>query len=347
MAAATGLLFSASAYTAHGTDLRSGRRLRLTELIATEAGRVEDLAAEARRIQDEVDAATAEAASRDAGVMRAQRGLSGVGSAVGLSAVSGPGVLVTLDDAPRGRSGQARPGNPAPDDLVVHEQDVLAVINALWAGGAEAVSVMGDRLINTSAVRCVGNTLLLHGRVYSPPFRIAGIGPTRPARRRSGRGTRGAAVPRLRDGVRARLLGEPQRADRDAGVLRAGLPRPQPTGDVMAHRIMRGVGETFITIGIVILLFCGYELWFTGTRDRARAAAAAGGHHATCGPTAAAATTRPSPTSRWAAGSRSCGSRPSAAAGPRSWSRASRSRTSRRGRGTTPRRSCPGRSATS
>ncbi len=178
MAVATGLLFSASAYTAHGTDLRSGRRLRLTELIATEAGRVEELAAEARRIQDEVDAATAEAASRDAGVMRAQRGLSGVGSAVGLSPVTGPGVLVTLDDAPRGRSGQSRPGNPAPDDLVVHEQDVLAVINALWAGGAEAVSVMGDRLINTSAVRCVGNTLLLHGRVYSPPFRIAGIGPT-------------------------------------------------------------------------------------------------------------------------------------------------------------------------
>src|SRR3712207_6487557 len=62
------------------------------------------------------------------------------------------------------------------DDLVVHEQDVQAVVNALWAGGAEAMTIMGVRVISTSAVRCAGNTLLLHGRVYSPPFTITAIG---------------------------------------------------------------------------------------------------------------------------------------------------------------------------
>ena len=41
-----------------------------------------------------------------------------------------------------------------------------AVVNALWAGGAEAMSIMNVRVLATSAVRCVGNTLLLHGRVY-------------------------------------------------------------------------------------------------------------------------------------------------------------------------------------
>ncbi|MDQ1714211.1 MAG: hypothetical protein QOC60_156, partial [Frankiaceae bacterium] len=46
----------------------------------------------------------------------------------------------------------------------------------LWAGGAEAMTIMGERVISTSAVRCVGNTLLLHGRVYSPPFVVAAIG---------------------------------------------------------------------------------------------------------------------------------------------------------------------------
>jgi uncharacterized protein YlxW (UPF0749 family) len=90
--------------------------------------------------------------------------------------VRGPGLEVSLNDAPRLGTGAERPGDPAPDDLVVHEQDVLAVINALWAGGAEAVTVMGDRIIATSSVRCVGNTLLLHGAVYSPPFRVAAIG---------------------------------------------------------------------------------------------------------------------------------------------------------------------------
>ena len=50
------------------------------------------------------------------------------------------------------------------------------MVNALWAGGAEAMTIMGIRVISTSAVRCVGNTLLLHGQVFSPPFRIEAIG---------------------------------------------------------------------------------------------------------------------------------------------------------------------------
>jgi uncharacterized protein YlxW (UPF0749 family) len=63
------------------------------------------------------------------------------------------------------------------NDIVVHQQDVQAVVNALWAGGAEAMTLMGQRVIATGAVRCVGNTLLLYGRTYSPPFRITAIGP--------------------------------------------------------------------------------------------------------------------------------------------------------------------------
>ena len=59
---------------------------------------------------------------------------------------------------------------------MVHQQDVQSVVNALWAGGGEAMVIMDIRVISTSAVRCVGNTLLLHDRVYSPPFEIKAIG---------------------------------------------------------------------------------------------------------------------------------------------------------------------------
>jgi uncharacterized protein YlxW (UPF0749 family) len=65
---------------------------------------------------------------------------------------------------------------PTPNDLVVHQQDVQAALNGLRAGGARALSVMGQRVIATTAVKCVGNTLLLNGRVYSPPFVLAAIG---------------------------------------------------------------------------------------------------------------------------------------------------------------------------
>jgi uncharacterized protein YlxW (UPF0749 family) len=63
--------------------------------------------------------------------------------------------------------------------VIVHQADLEAVINALWRGGADAVAVMGQRLVSTSAVQCVGNTLLLNGRVYSPPYVIEAVGPVK------------------------------------------------------------------------------------------------------------------------------------------------------------------------
>jgi uncharacterized protein YlxW (UPF0749 family) len=171
-----GVLLSASASTAHGTDLRAGRRLRLAELVTERERRVASLGRDAAELREQVLAATRAAAGRDDRVSAAQDAAARLAAPTGLVPVVGPGLEVSLDDAPRGEPGAPRPGNPSPDDLVVHEQDVHAVMNALWAGGAEAMSVMGDRVIGTSSVRCVGNTLLLHGAVYSPPFVIRAIG---------------------------------------------------------------------------------------------------------------------------------------------------------------------------
>ncbi len=176
-AALAGLLFAASANTARGYDLRStAGRSRLTDLINGQQRSVDSLDQQAARLRDEVEARTAEAAEGNSTVKALDDANDRLGLPLGLREVHGPGITVTLDDAPRLGPGEQRPGNPTPDDLVVHEQDVHAVINALWAGGADAVTVMGERIVGTSAVRCVGNTLLLHGNVYSPPFVISAIG---------------------------------------------------------------------------------------------------------------------------------------------------------------------------
>lgn len=171
-----GMLFATSANTARGTDLRSAGRTRLTELIAAQQRSASGLDAEAARLRRQVDLLTADAAGGDARIRDLREANDAYAGPIGLTALRGRGLHVTLDDAPRLAPGEQRPGNPTPDDLVVHEQDVLAVINSLWAGGADAVSVMGDRIVATSAVRCVGNTLLLHGAVYSPPFVVEAIG---------------------------------------------------------------------------------------------------------------------------------------------------------------------------
>lgn len=170
-----GLLFTTTATTANGTDLRNDRRPELTGLIAErkrEVATAEARAAELRRL---VDAQTGAEAGSDDRVAEQRTRAEHELLAAGLIAVRGPGLTVRLDDAPR-RADGTRPAGARPDDLVVHQQDVQAVVNALWQGGAEAMTIMGVRVISTSAVRCVGNTLLLDGRVYSPPFVVSAIG---------------------------------------------------------------------------------------------------------------------------------------------------------------------------
>ncbi len=162
-----GLLFATSASTAQGTDLRAGRRLELTELIAQQRVDLARQEAAAAALRTEVAAASVVAPPGEQASL-----LAAVERSAGLTPVQGPSLTVRLDDAAR----SAGPVGAVPDDLVVHQQDVQAVVNALWAGGAEAMTLMGQRVISTSAVRCVGNTLILHGQVYSPPFVVTAVG---------------------------------------------------------------------------------------------------------------------------------------------------------------------------
>lgn len=173
-----GLLLVTSAETARGTDLRTDRRVELRELIGQRKGEVNAAEKRAQALREEVDDATRAEARSDTRTSEQQRRADANSSGAGLTAVRGAGLTVRLDDAPRRADGGLPPG-ATPDDLVVHQQDVQAVVNAMWAGGAEAMSIMGVRVISTSAVRCVGNTLLLGGRVYSPPFVITAIGDPR------------------------------------------------------------------------------------------------------------------------------------------------------------------------
>lgn len=175
IAVAAGLLFTTSATTADGTSLREDRRPQLTQLIEDRRERVE--ASDKRRaaLLAEVEAETDVLADSDEPIAEQRRRGDASRRSAGFTALRGPGLTVMLDDAPR-LDDPNRPGNPSNDDLVVHQSDVQAVVNALWAGGAEAMSIMDVRVISTSAVRCVGNTLLLHGRVFSPPFKITAIG---------------------------------------------------------------------------------------------------------------------------------------------------------------------------
>ncbi|GIF11579.1 uncharacterized protein YlxW (UPF0749 family) [Actinoplanes teichomyceticus] len=175
IALAAGLLFTTSATTADGTSLRDDRRPQLAQVITDKRERLAAGEAREAALRAEVDQEAARLAEVDAPVKAAREHADASRQPAGFTALHGPGLTVTLNDSPR-RGSDFGDNAPDNDDLVVHQGDVQAVVNAMWAGGAEAMTIMDVRVISTSAVRCVGNTLLLHGQVFSPPFKITAIG---------------------------------------------------------------------------------------------------------------------------------------------------------------------------
>lgn len=173
--AGAGLLFATSAHVSRGTELRSPESANLAGLVRTAEQKVAVGSDKLATLQHQVSAATDRAGHDNSAVAAAQARAKPLQMPAGLTAVRGPGLLVVLDDA------HSAPTDPGVDlnQLVVHQSDLQSVVNALWGGGAEAMTVAGQRIIATSAVRCVGNTLLLNGRVFSPPFRVVAIGPAR------------------------------------------------------------------------------------------------------------------------------------------------------------------------
>lgn len=99
------------------------------------------------------------------------------GASTILPAIQGPGISVTLNDSPLWKTAVNGSGSSANiNDYVIHQQDIEAVINALWRGGAEAITIQDQRILFNSAVVCIGNVLMLQGHQYSPPYRISAIG---------------------------------------------------------------------------------------------------------------------------------------------------------------------------
>src|SRR4029077_4207681 len=93
----------------------------------------------------------------------------------GLLPQVGPGVTVTLSDAPQETSASS-PDNP--NLLLVHQQDIQAVVNAMWKGGASAITIQGQRVVSTTGIRCIGNAVQLQGVPYSQPYVVTAVGDT-------------------------------------------------------------------------------------------------------------------------------------------------------------------------
>ncbi|HEY1441788.1 MAG TPA: DUF881 domain-containing protein [Mycobacterium sp.] len=168
-----GLLLAATHGVSGGAEIRRSDAPRLVDLVREAQSSVSHLNAERDGLAGKLD--SMHGRSSDAALAAMLRRSAELAGEAGMDPVHGPGLVVTLQDAQRDANGRF-PRDASPDDLVVHQQDIQAVLNALWSTGAEAIQMQDQRVIGTSVPRCVGNTLLLNGRTYSPPYTITAIG---------------------------------------------------------------------------------------------------------------------------------------------------------------------------
>jgi uncharacterized protein YlxW (UPF0749 family) len=103
--------------------------------------------------------------------------LSRLEVATGAGPVVGPGMVVQLNDAPSDSQGaDVDPRTDAADEGRVTDRDLQTIVNEVWAAGAEAIAVNGQRLTALSAIRSAGEAVLVDFRPLSPPYQVTAIG---------------------------------------------------------------------------------------------------------------------------------------------------------------------------
>lgn len=114
-----------------------------------------------------------EATTEDEDLKQKEEEIKKANQIAGLTEVTGPGVIVTLNDS-KMTSNSALVNDL--NDLLVHDVDVLSVINELKNAGAEAISINEQRLVTTSSINCGGNIVTVNGERIGAPFEIKAIG---------------------------------------------------------------------------------------------------------------------------------------------------------------------------
>ena len=152
------------AFTSSAQQVLADQVLQLEEEQQQLRADIADAEAEVQRIQEESTSSSATLAALNAQLEQARL-------AVGLTAVSGPGVVVEISD-----SNRVVPPGENPSSYIVLVDDLRDIVTALWASGAEAITIDGERLVASSSIYGVGASVLVNTSFLSPPFRIEAIG---------------------------------------------------------------------------------------------------------------------------------------------------------------------------
>lgn len=166
---------TAVAQVRHRAAANVGPRAQLAYQVAERTADGDRLLQEASRLRTSVAASREQSLSTNEAGRIASRELAALELAVATTAVAGPGVRLTLSEAPASPAAPSvRGGSPALGRIL--DRDLQDVVNGLWSLGAEAVSINGVRLSARTSIRSAGEAVLVDFRPQTPPYRVEVIG---------------------------------------------------------------------------------------------------------------------------------------------------------------------------
>lgn len=177
---AAGLVLAALVVTVGAAQARiaapgvAKEREELIDRIDRETSAAEDLEDGIDKLRDDVGARQREALKKHGGDQGEL-----VGILAGAVEVHGPGVKLVVDDAKeadQSGDGDARETSGFSDTGRVRDRDMQRVINGLWASGAEAITINGQRLTALSAIRAAGDAILVDNKPLVPPYTVLAVG---------------------------------------------------------------------------------------------------------------------------------------------------------------------------
>lgn len=126
--------------------------------------------AELEKIEDELEKTRKKITGHNEELKNLEEKINECNVALGMTDVKGKGIVITLQDG----TGSNITLNA--NDLIIHDINVLSIVNELRNAGAEAISINGKRIVNTTAISCDGNVIVVNGEKISSPIEIQAIG---------------------------------------------------------------------------------------------------------------------------------------------------------------------------
>ena len=127
----------------------------------------EDLEQAQKKLEEE----RKKTAENDSETLEMEKELKQLNILLGLTEVKGKGIIITVDDS-KNQNNQVLDANK----LIVHDSDLIEIVNVLKNAGAEAIAINGQRIVNSTAITCDGSVVRINGEKVGTPFTIEAIG---------------------------------------------------------------------------------------------------------------------------------------------------------------------------